>query len=46
MATEVGPVKSVEVPPLRPLKIPNRLAATPNKAPSTQARFEIALGKK
>ena len=33
MATEVGPVKSVEVPPLRPLKIPNRLAPTPTQGP-------------
>lgn len=33
MATEVGPVKSVEVPPLRPLQIPNRLAPTPKQGP-------------
>ena len=45
MATEVGPVKSVEVPPLRPLKIPNRLAATPTKGPKYPTKVRNLVGQ-
>jgi transketolase len=45
MATEVGPVKSVEVPPLRPLKIPNRLAATPTKGPKYPTKVRNLAGQ-
>ena len=45
MATEVGPVKSVEVPPLRPLKIPNRLAATPKQAPKYPRKVQNSAGQ-
>lgn len=45
MATEVGPVKSVEVPPLRPLKIPNRLAPTPKQGPKYPVKVRSLSGK-
>ena len=45
MATEVGPVKSVEVPPLRPLKIPNRLAATPKQGPKYPSKVRNSAGQ-
>jgi len=45
MATEVGPVKSVEVPPLRPLKIPNRLAATPKQGPKYPRKVRNSGGE-
>jgi len=45
MATEVGPVKSVEVPPLRPLKIPNRLAATPKQGPKYPRKVRNSTGQ-
>jgi len=45
MATEVGPVKSVEVPPLRPLKIPNRLAPTPKQGPKYPTKIRNLEGQ-
>ena len=45
MATEVGPVQSVEAPPLRPLKIPNRLAPTPKLGPKYPAKVRNLVGQ-
>lgn len=45
MATEVGPVQSVEAPPLRPLKIPNRLAPTPKQGPKYPAQVRNLAGQ-
>ncbi len=45
MATEVGPVKTVEVPPLRPLQLPNRLASTPVQAPKYPVKVKNAAGQ-
>jgi len=45
MATEVGPVKAVEVPPLRPLNIPNRLAPTPTHGPKYPVKVKNAAGQ-
>ena len=45
MATEVGPVQSVEAPPLRPLKIPNRLASTPKLGPKYPAKVRNLAGQ-
>ncbi len=45
MATEVGPVQSVEAPPLRPLKIPNRLAPTPKQGPKYPAKVRNLSGQ-
>ena len=45
MATEVGPVKTVEVAPLRPLNIPNRLAPTPTQAPKYPVKVKNAAGQ-
>ena len=45
MATEVGPVQSVEAPPLRPLKIPNRLAPTPKQSPKYPAQVRNLAGQ-
>ncbi len=45
MATEVGPVKTVEVPPLRPLQLPNRLAPTPAQGPKYPVKVKNAAGQ-
>ena len=45
MATEVGPVKTVEVPPLRPLHLPNRLAPTPTQGPKYPVKVKNAAGQ-
>ncbi len=45
MATEVGPVKTVEVPPLRPLNLPNRLAPTPTQGPKYPVQVKNAAGQ-
>ena len=45
MATEVGPVKTVEVPPLRPLNLPNRLAPTPTQGPKYPVKVKNAAGQ-
>jgi len=45
MATEVGPVKTVDVPPLRPLNLPNRLAPTPTQAPKYPVKVKNAAGQ-
>jgi transketolase len=45
MATEVGPVKTVDVPPLRPLNLPNRLAPTPTQGPKYPVKIKNAAGQ-
>jgi transketolase len=45
MATEVGPVKTVEVPPLRPLQLPNRLAPTPAQGPKYPVKVKNVAGQ-
>jgi len=45
MATEVGPVKTVEAPPLRPLRLPNRLAPTPTQGPKYPVKVKNAAGQ-
>jgi transketolase len=45
MATEVGPVTTVEVPPLRPLQLPNRLAPTPAQGPKYPVKVKNAAGQ-
>jgi transketolase len=45
MATEVGPVKTVDVPPLRPLNLPNRLAPTPTQGPKYPVKVKNAAGQ-
>lgn len=45
MATEVGPVKTLEVPPLRPLQLPNRLAPTPAQGPKYPVKVKNAVGQ-
>ncbi len=45
MATEVGPVKTVEAPPLRPLNLPARLAPTPTQNPKYPVKVKNAAGQ-
>ena len=45
MATEVGPVQTVEAPPLKPLRIPNRLAGTPKQGPKYPVKVRNAAGQ-
>jgi transketolase len=45
MATEVGPAKTVEVPPLRPLQLPNRLAPTPAQGPKYPVKVKNVAGQ-
>jgi transketolase len=45
MATEVGPVKTVDAPPLRPLNLPNRLAPTPTQGPKYPVKVKNAAGQ-
>lgn len=45
MATEVGPVQTVEAPPLRPLDIPNRLAPTPKQGPKYPVKVKNLAGQ-
>jgi len=45
MATEVGPVKTVDVPPLRPLNLPCRLAPTPTQAPKYPVKVKNTAGQ-
>ncbi len=45
MATEVGPVQTVEAPPLRPLNIPNRLAPTPKQGPKYPVKVRNLAGQ-
>jgi len=45
MATEVGPVKTVDVPSLRPLNLPNRLAPTPTQGPKYPVKVKNAAGQ-
>ena len=45
MATEVGPVKTVEAPPLCPLRLPNRLAPNPTRGPKYPVKVKNAAGQ-